>query len=106
MLYTGFWQELGSRATGSAPKACGSGVPSDLEGGSITNLSTQCDNESGPSQAGPGNKHPFEAALMPALSLSAKLLVLEKVPSRPWNHRSPRGAFTLLGPDSIYQISL
>ena len=30
----------------------------------------------------------------------------EKVPSGPWNHRSPRGAFTLLGPDSIYQISL
>jgi len=23
----------------------------------------------------------------------------EKVPSGPWNHRSPRGAFTLLGPD-------
>ena len=23
----------------------------------------------------------------------------------PRNHRSPRGAFTLLGPDSIYQIS-
>ena len=29
----------------------------------------------------------------------------EKVPSGPWNHRSPRGAFTLLGPDFIYQIS-
>ena len=33
-------------------------------------------------------------------------LVFEKVPLRPWNHRSPRGAFTLLGPNSIYQISL
>ena len=30
----------------------------------------------------------------------------EKVPSGPWNHRSLRGAFTLLGPDFIYQISL
>ena len=35
-------------------------------------------------------------------------LVFEKVPSGPWNHRSPKGAFTLLGPDSssIDQISL
>ena len=34
--------------------------------------------------------------------------VFEKAPSGPWpgNHRSPRGAFTLLGLDSIYQISL
>ena len=32
-----------------------SGVPSDLEGGSITNLSRVF------SKAGPGNKHPFEA---------------------------------------------
>ena len=30
----------------------------------------------------------------------------EKVPSGPWNHRSLRGAFTILGPDFIYQISL
>jgi len=30
----------------------------------------------------------------------------EKVPSGPWNHRFPRGAFTLLGPDSIPDFSL
>ena len=30
----------------------------------------------------------------------------EKVPSGPWNHRSPRGAFTLLGPDFIYQTRI
>ena len=32
--------------------------------------------------------------------------VFYKVPLGPWNHRSPRGAYTLLGPDSIYQIPL
>jgi len=32
--------------------------------------------------------------------------VFYKVPLGPWNHKSPRGAFTLLGPDSIYQIPL
>ena len=51
-------------------------------------------------------------ASMPPVCLGACIVtineasVFEKVPSRPWNHRSPRGAFTLLGPDSIYQISL
>ena len=30
----------------------------------------------------------------------------EKVPSGPWNHRFPSGAFTLLGPDSIPDFSL
>ena len=75
----------------------GSGVPSDLEGGSITNLST-CDNESGPSQAGPGNKHPFEAGLGACIVILSEA---QKVPLGPWNHRSPRGAFTLLGPDFI-----
>ena len=46
-----------------------------------------------------GNKRPFEAACIVTLSED---LVFEKVPSGPWNHRSPRGAFTLLGPDSIF----
>ena len=74
-----------------------SGVSSDLEGGSITNLST-CDNESGPSQAGPGNKHPFEAGLGACIVILSEA---QKFPLGPWNHRSPRGAFTLLGPDFI-----
>ena len=45
MLYTGFWQELGSRADTVIRRVLtelarhpNSGVPSDLEGGSITNM--------------------------------------------------------------------
>ena len=37
---------------------------------------------------------------------STEALVFEKAPLRPWNHRSPRGAITLLGPDPIPDFSL
>jgi hypothetical protein len=50
--------------------------------------------------------HPVMYALMPALSLSPKLWSLKRS-LRDLGITGPsRGAFTLLGPDSIYQISL
>ena len=58
----------------------------------------------GPMWAGRGSSSPSNCTCAAGFfgPTPSEALVFEKVPSRPWNHRSPRGAFTLLGPDFIY----